>query len=157
VADFDHDPKAPIWTTLAQVVARVTDFVYDVQTSVAPPKLLRRHIMHLRFFDDALYKAPAEILDYAAFYRDAEIPVEEYLDIRRNGRFLEINVRWVGHPAEPDTWEPINVLLKDMPTFTRDWIRSLKTDPTFQTNPYRILLKDVFNTYKQLREPGGAL
>ena len=156
VADTTQEPVR--WRILAQVLSKETDYIYCVRP-VAPlgptqPAPLRRHILHIRAFDDAMYNAPAALLDAIQHYADAEYPVDDFLDIRKNGRELELLVRWDGFPESDDTWEPLRVMLKDMPAFTRQWFVSARMNPKYSHPHYTKLLTDAFRAFPQLQKGG---
>ena len=144
-------PDNASWSILAQVVSKESDYIYVVRPSTPPHDELRRHIVHMRAFDDAMYRAPANLLEYAARYRDVEFPFDDFLDIRRNGRAFEVLVRWSGFPETDDSWEPLAALMRGGKKFPRDWLHAARTDPRFSKPPYPALLHAVFQAYPQLK------
>jgi hypothetical protein len=151
------DPNAPTWTLLAQVISRESPFVYSVRLATPPHDELRRHVAHIRAFDDSAYAAPANLLEAAARYRDAPFPFEDFLDFRRsaNGRTFEVLVRWEGFPASQDKWEPLTQLLRDAKTYTRTWFLAARDDPRFQDPGHVTLLRAIFNSHPILSK--GAM
>jgi hypothetical protein len=145
-------PTNASWSILAQVVSKESDYIYVVRPSTPPRDELRRHIVHLRAFDDASYNAPANLLEYAARYRDVEYPFSDFLDFRRDtaGRSFEVLVRWEGFPESEDSWVPIAGLMRDARTYTRNWFQAARSDPRFQDPAHTSLLNAVFQAYPQL-------
>jgi hypothetical protein len=149
VADTSKDPVT--WNILAQVLAKESDFIYRVRPVSGSRTEIRRHILHIREFDDRHFAAPANLLDAAEHYRDVEYPVEDFIDLRRTGREFEVLVRWEGFPPSDDTWEPLKLMLKSMPSFTRDWFHAARKDPKFSSAPYPSLLAAASRAYTQLQ------
>jgi hypothetical protein len=160
VADYKPDKHKPRWTQLARIVCREpSGFVYQVQLldpSGKPLSKERRHIGHLRLFEDLAHGDIADVEHVLSSYANMQYPVDAVEDIRLDKAHAQVQVlvRWSGYPddhPESRTWNPIETIAEDVPHLVRDIVvRAVRKEPPFNTPAHSAAVNQLRAQYSHL-------
>jgi hypothetical protein len=121
------------WRGPCRVVRAVSKWVFEVQDLFAPFKTSVAHVSRLQFYADAQRGHMTDLVEYAVAHQDFFL-VETLLECRQANGQWEILVKWLGFDVVEATWEPLEVLLTDVPALVRQAVHDL-THPWFKNLP----------------------
>ena len=111
----------------------VSKWVFEVQDLFAPFKTSVAHVSRLQFYADAQRGQMSDLVEYAVAHQDFFL-VESLLECRKAHGQWEILVKWLGFDVAEATWEPLEVLLVDVPALVRRAVQDSR-HPSFQNLP----------------------
>jgi hypothetical protein len=127
-SEGDLDLSAPPrWATLAQVLRKVSPWIYELRECLPPQKTYERHLRYMKRFEPPTYRLPASLRDVFRHVSDEHVAFKALTDFHGSGKQAFVTVRW-HDDSESD--EPVSSIARDAPTSFRESLRAfLKTHP----------------------------
>ncbi|OWY95775.1 hypothetical protein PHMEG_00034139 [Phytophthora megakarya] len=112
------------WCGPAQVVDTVSNWIFVIQNLVTGQKK-EVHASRLKFYADDTLNVSEDLLLHIAHNSEGHV-VDCLLEARynRQEKRQEIKVHWRGLSEHEDSWEPADVLLQDVPTVVKAFVRT---------------------------------
>lgn len=102
------------WQGPCRVVKVRSNWLYDVQTLFEPIRTTTHHITRLKFYAEK-HLNQLEDLKQQAIYNQEMFSVAALLGYRLEENMWQLQVQWSGFDIHEATWEPLDVLLQDIP------------------------------------------
>eukprot|EP00644_Phytophthora_capsici_P008513 jgi/Phyca11/16446/fgenesh1_pg.PHYCAscaffold_20_\ len=120
----DYVLYADVWQhTRTQVTATISNWIFEIQNLITGQRK-EAHASRLKFYADESLEVNEELLMHVAHNSEGHV-VDTLLKARYNpsAKRHEIKVHWRGLDTVEDSWEPADVLLQDVPTAVKAFVR----------------------------------
>jgi hypothetical protein len=103
------------WRGPRRITRVLSDHVYEVE-DIESGHTADIHSSRLRFFHDASQAVTAELVEQIA-HNELDYDVRAIKEIRfdAGAKQYQVMVSWLGFNCDDDTWEPLPVMLEDVP------------------------------------------
>lgn len=82
------------------------------------------------FLRNSSFNVSKECIDHVRFQENEFGIVDKMLDIREHHGVMQILISWQGFKDEIPDWKPLDNMLEDVPTLTRQFLKNLMFDGT---------------------------
>jgi hypothetical protein len=121
----------PLWIGPYPVLAKTSADTYQLQM---PPGLKLHPQFHTSLLKPYVTDNDSERLNkpnegmVAAGGQDDAYLIEDIIGHRLQGKIIQYLIKWVGYPAEYNTWEPLEGIRKPASGLIKNYIEKLKLD-----------------------------
>ena len=116
----------PCWTGPYRVIECLSDWEFVIQHLVSGEKH-SAHSSRLKYYCDKDLNVTAD-LKYQITHDEMRYRISRFIGHRISDGAFELHTVWEGFDVEDASWEPLQVLLEDVPDICRDYIVSLPQD-----------------------------
>jgi transposase InsO family protein len=128
----------PCWTGPYKVVECVSDWEYIIQHLVTEEKF-SAHCARLKYYCDKDLNITAD-LKYQITHDEMRYRVAGFLNHRIQEGSYEFLTQWEGFDVEDATWEPVNVLVEDVPLLCQKYVLDIA-----ESDKLRNILRKLVN------------
>lgn len=118
------------WTGPYRVFNVLSDFVFELE-DIRTANKYKVHGSRIKFFRNSDLNVSEELKEFINFQEGDYSVVDQMLDIRKSGKNIEVQVRWLGFEDEP-TWTCITQLSQDVPAMLNEFLETIHASGTQQ-------------------------
>ena len=113
----------PCWTGPYQVIQLVSDWNFVIKHLVAGEKF-PAHASRLKYYCDSSLEVTADLKSQIG-HDEMRYRVGKFLDHKCQDGVYMLLTRWEGFDDEDSTWEPISVMIEDVPDLCHRYVQSV--------------------------------
>ena len=122
VWEHKRNKLAVTWCGPAVISGVSSEWIFEI-TNLVTGDVREAHASRLRFFDASLIDTSQDLLEHIAYNSEGHV-IDKFHQVDKNAdQEWVILVSWRGLERIEDSWEPIDVLLEDVPAQLKKWLR----------------------------------